>query len=90
MALKQNKLGRGVTTCSVKKESTAILYILIHCVTTFQPMNVENVTSHYSHGENVGQFDCRALRDCIVWEVWSAEDYTSKGKRAPKRSALEG
>ena len=57
---------------------SAYVNILIHRVTTFQLMNVENVTSHCNHRKNVGQFDCRAFRDCMVWAVWSAENYTSK------------
>ena len=57
---------------------SAYVNVLIHRVTTFQPMNGENVISHCNHRKNVGQFDCRAFRDCMVWAVWSAENYTSK------------
>ena len=57
---------------------SAYVNILIHRVTTFQLMNVEKVTSHCNHRKSVGQFDCRAFRDCMVWAVWSAENYTSK------------
>ena len=57
---------------------SAYVNILIHRVTTFQLMNVEKVTSYCNHRKSVGQFDCRAFRDCMVWAVWSAENYTSK------------
>lgn len=60
--------------------------ILIHHLTTVQPMNAENVTSHCHLGEKLGQFDCRAFRNDKLWEVWFAENDDSKGKRAQKRS----
>lgn len=57
-------------------------------MTTFQPKNAvsDQKTTSRNHGENVGQFDYRAFRDCIIWGVQSAENFVSKGEKDPKKS----
>ena len=79
---------------------SAYVNILIHRVTTFQPMNAENVTSHCNHRKNIGQFNCRAetiwseqygLQKTIPLRVsWTRRSNQSILKEISPECSLEG